>query len=70
MEGGLSSVTFSKSTLEVFAELLGGYSLPANHPDFTRVASAIAVAKDELAKAIAEDQPKENDTPAPKRAQL
>lgn len=47
-------MTFSKSSLDVFAELLGGYSLPANHPDFDRVAVAIGLAKRELAAALVE----------------
>ena len=47
---------FSKETLALLSELLGGYSLPASHPQFEKVASAIAMAKRELAAALAEAQ--------------
>ena len=57
-------MTFSASTLNVFAELLGGYSLPANHPEFDRIAAAISLAKRELAaaQAGAADHPDEAST--------
>jgi hypothetical protein len=50
---------FSPSTLNVFAELLNSYSLPANHPQFEQIAQAISLAKRELAQALAE-QPETN----------
>jgi hypothetical protein len=45
---------FSRSSLQVFSELLAGYALPATHPSFAQVARAISVANSELAAALTE----------------
>jgi hypothetical protein len=44
----------SLSTLELFAELLGQSSLPANHPEFDVQAARISIARNELGEALEE----------------
>lgn len=57
---------FSRASLTVFSELLNGYALPASHPNFEQVASAISIAKQELDRALADpptcsDEPRSSD---------
>ena len=49
-------MNFSPSTLAIFQELLGQVRLEVSHPDFLEVAGRLAVAKQELADAMAADQ--------------
>lgn len=50
-------MTFSHTTLQLFAELLDGLSLPASHPHIEQVARQIRVAREELTEALAEAEP-------------
>lgn len=46
-------MTFSPDTLAVFAELLGQVQIPATHPELEAVAARVALARQELADALA-----------------
>lgn len=46
---GPAAPSFSGSTLELFRQLLLDYSIPANHPDIVGMATAVKVAREELA---------------------